>query len=97
MSPNSSSLRFYPLHITLLKFLEKFRRSHINENRTVCRYLPVLYDAPHIGDAGCRYLQHKPSSYIGVLNTFLESIAFSSEFTRLTALVNFDCTANEGH
>lgn len=40
-SLKAGALSFYPLHVTLVNFLEDWRRQHICEGRTVTAYLPV--------------------------------------------------------
>lgn len=93
----SGSLAFYPLHITLLNVSEEFCESHIVKSKTVFAYLPVTFEASHTGNSSGNFLQYKHNSNINFLKTIHESITFSLENIRQTALVGIDCKTTDGH
>lgn len=73
------------------------RRSHILENRTVCAYLPVRFEASYTGKENCISLQYKQNLRINNLMTIHENISFSLKNIRQTALVYLACGIVDDH
>lgn len=94
---SAGEIEIYPLHITLLDFIEEQQRAHFAKNRSVNGYLPVQYETTDGSSVnGLQERAKTPAKIVtktrpSALQALLESINQSLGNVKKSALIDLEC------